>query len=247
MLRILKQLLFSLMVSMFASQASAMFIQADTLDPTKVGVGTNRYQYSGNDPINKLDPGGNEFVGVPGYYDEAAAGVGIAFGIIGVGIGVTFGKPGFIVDLPPFESPPPYLDDPLNTPAIPTTGAITGGSILSSENQPGAITISTPVEDGEISITVDNSGSYTIDFPDGSRYHGKGSLGRAKRSARAKAKTHGYDLGQTDIDWSPSENDRDAFKDEDDRIQGDDGVENPGNHNKINSPGKRYKEEDGNG
>ncbi|GAA6180022.1 hypothetical protein NBRC116594_14600 [Shimia sp. NS0008-38b] len=26
------------------------------------GVGTNRYAYSGNDPINKLDPGGNAAV-----------------------------------------------------------------------------------------------------------------------------------------------------------------------------------------
>jgi hypothetical protein len=29
---------------------------------TKVGVGTNRYAYSGGDPVNRLDPGGNGFI-----------------------------------------------------------------------------------------------------------------------------------------------------------------------------------------
>lgn len=45
--------------ALFASQASAMFIQPDWLDPTEPGVGTNRYAYSFNDPINQKDPSGN--------------------------------------------------------------------------------------------------------------------------------------------------------------------------------------------
>ncbi|MCO5153625.1 MULTISPECIES: RHS repeat-associated core domain-containing protein [unclassified Shinella] len=32
------------------------FISPDDWDPTIEGVGTNRYAYSGNDPINKSDP-----------------------------------------------------------------------------------------------------------------------------------------------------------------------------------------------
>jgi len=39
-----------------------MFIQPDWLDPNEPGVGTNRYAYSGNDPVNKLDPNGNNFI-----------------------------------------------------------------------------------------------------------------------------------------------------------------------------------------
>lgn len=58
MLRILKQFILTTLFVVFASQASAMFIQADTLDPTGPGVGTNRYAYSNNDPINRLDPNG---------------------------------------------------------------------------------------------------------------------------------------------------------------------------------------------
>ncbi|MBL4556692.1 MAG: hypothetical protein JKP98_04370 [Rhodobacteraceae bacterium] len=34
------------------------FIQPDWLDPDQPGVGTNRYAYSFNDPVNLRDPGG---------------------------------------------------------------------------------------------------------------------------------------------------------------------------------------------
>lgn len=42
-----------------------MSISPDSLDVTEPGVGANRYAYSNNDPINKLDPLGNA------WYDEA--------------------------------------------------------------------------------------------------------------------------------------------------------------------------------
>ncbi|TPK69289.1 hypothetical protein FJ546_01400 [Mesorhizobium sp. B2-4-19] len=38
---------------------SVRFISPDTMDPTLPGVGTNRYAYSQNDPINKSDPNGH--------------------------------------------------------------------------------------------------------------------------------------------------------------------------------------------
>lgn len=60
MLRILQKFILTTLFAVFASQASAMFIQPDWFDPTKPGVGTNRYAYSHNDPINKIDPLGNE-------------------------------------------------------------------------------------------------------------------------------------------------------------------------------------------
>lgn len=37
-----------------------LFIQPDWFEVTEPGVGTNRYAYSGNDPVNRLDPTGNE-------------------------------------------------------------------------------------------------------------------------------------------------------------------------------------------
>ena len=35
------------------------FISPDDLDPVAEGVGTNRYAYAGNDPVNKSDPNGH--------------------------------------------------------------------------------------------------------------------------------------------------------------------------------------------
>lgn len=37
-----------------------MFIQPDWFDPTAPGIGTNRYSYCFNDPINCIDPNGNQ-------------------------------------------------------------------------------------------------------------------------------------------------------------------------------------------
>jgi hypothetical protein len=64
-----------------------MFIQPDWLDPVLPGVGTNRYSYSFNDPVNLTDPNGNKVgdqaVGCDtcDYYDHAEAANGTpAFG-----------------------------------------------------------------------------------------------------------------------------------------------------------------------
>lgn len=37
-----------------------LFLQPDWFEVTKAGVGTNRFSYSFNDPVNKFDPGGNQ-------------------------------------------------------------------------------------------------------------------------------------------------------------------------------------------
>ncbi|WP_275789087.1 RHS repeat-associated core domain-containing protein [Pararhizobium gei] len=46
------------------------FISPDTWDPTMEGVGTNRYAYAGNDPVNRSDPNRHSF----GLDDGNAAG-----------------------------------------------------------------------------------------------------------------------------------------------------------------------------
>jgi RHS repeat-associated protein len=42
--------------------ALGIFIQPDWFEVTQAGVGTNRYAYSLNDPVNARDPGGNEII-----------------------------------------------------------------------------------------------------------------------------------------------------------------------------------------
>ena len=54
------------------------FLSPDTWDPTLPGVGTNRYAYAQNDPINKSDPNGH----ASGLDDLAAAGLGLVSGVI---------------------------------------------------------------------------------------------------------------------------------------------------------------------
>lgn len=49
------------------SPVSARFISPDNWDPTQEGVGTNRYAYSHNDPINRSDPNGHADAGETQY------------------------------------------------------------------------------------------------------------------------------------------------------------------------------------
>jgi RHS repeat-associated protein len=53
--------------------ALGLFLQPDWFEVTQPGVGTNRFSYSFNDPVNKIDPGGNACTamgdcGLPGEY-----------------------------------------------------------------------------------------------------------------------------------------------------------------------------------
>ncbi len=62
------------------------FISPDDWDPTLPGVGTNRYAYALNDPVNKSDPNGH----VAGTPDFAALGASFG-GIVGSFWGSLFG------------------------------------------------------------------------------------------------------------------------------------------------------------
>ena len=57
------------------------FISPDTMDPTMPGVGTNRYAYSQNDPVNKSDPNGHSWLsGIKSGLGKLANAVGKLFG-----------------------------------------------------------------------------------------------------------------------------------------------------------------------
>jgi hypothetical protein len=71
--------------------ANARFISPDSWDPTLPGVGTNRYAYSRNDPVNKSDPNGHFFflaiLGCAGGGCEAA--LAATLGATGLLLGLT--------------------------------------------------------------------------------------------------------------------------------------------------------------
>jgi hypothetical protein len=57
-----------------------MFIQPDWWEVTKPGVGTNRYAYAENDPVNGRDPSGHDSITV-GINGEVTQVIGISGGI----------------------------------------------------------------------------------------------------------------------------------------------------------------------
>lgn len=74
-------------------------------------------------------------------------------------------------------------------------------------------------------------------------YSGKGPQKRANESANRVAKENNDPVKK--VEWKPSKNTREAFKAEDKRIEKNGGAGNTEkNYNKVNSPGKKYNEQD---
>ena len=88
------------------------------------------------------------------------------------------------------------------------------------------------------------TGTYTVDFSDGTRYHGKGPASRMNASAKRElAAIHA--AGDTSVTvtkkvHTPATSAREAFKEEARRISKDGGIGDPKLRNRINSPGKKY-------
>jgi hypothetical protein len=83
-------------------------------------------------------------------------------------------------------------------------------------------------------------GAYTVTFPDGTRYHGKGDYNRTKKSARRIGRVTGHfpcENYEDWIDWEDAIDDEDSFRKEHERLENDGGWRNPQNHNRTGSPG----------
>ena len=86
-------------------------------------------------------------------------------------------------------------------------------------------------------------GSYTNTHASGATYSGKGTQARSQQSGRKQARAH--DDPHVATDFTPAENAREAFKQESRRIDANGGVRDPSNFNQIESPGRRFRIEDG--
>ena len=194
-------------------------------DPSGLEGGENQYAYAGGDPVNYWDPDGN-FV--------AAVVVGAAAGAaIGGAEGAVFGAADEVLD---------QAFDPGRT-------GFDCAAIRSAAGRGAAAGAAAGAVAGGIGAAArapKEHGSYTNTHESGKKYHGKGSRARSQRSGAEKAQKNGDPHVATD--WSPSPNERGAFKDEAKRI-GPDGVvekgKNSDTYNEINSPGHRYMKEDG--
>ncbi|MEZ4297502.1 MAG: RHS repeat-associated core domain-containing protein [Polyangiaceae bacterium] len=87
------------------------------------------------------------------------------------------------------------------------------------------------------------TGSYTNTHASGKTYSGKGSRTRSQQSGRRVAREHGDP--HTATDWSPADNKGEAFKQESRRIDGHGGIDSSSNYNRVESPGKRLRNADG--
>ena len=77
------------------------------------------------------------------------------------------------------------------------------------------------------------------------KYHGKGDAARMEKSIKEKSELNGS--GIKSKDHTTAANDREAFKQEARRIEADGGIGkgNSRNYNKRNSPGMKYRQQDG--
>jgi|GEM_PF-4445094 len=98
---------------------------------------------------------------------------------------------------------------------------------------------------GDGAYDPDETGSYTNTHESGKTYSGKGSRKRSQQSGRRKAREH--DDPHIATDWTSSDSDRDAFKDESRRLEEQGGASSSDNYNKLNSPGDRFRDEDEDG
>jgi RHS repeat-associated protein len=170
------------------------FLQPDWFEVTAAGVGTNRYAYAGNDPVNKVDPGGNDalvatiFGGVGvGCAVAEPCGLGVALGVVVVGMGIS----GYNYAVGPDESGSQIVtaveQEPLDLPGSITPGRAkhilegdrTGGGHRAGTGRPGQTEFPEEWTDQDIIDAISdiyNNGEVDDDLPDvedGSGYTGE--------------------------------------------------------------------------
>jgi RHS repeat-associated protein len=231
--------------------ALGRFPSPDDYDPTLAGVGTNRYAYAGNDPVNKSDPNGHASGWGDVFHDifgtnnvatvkdaakeyaknEAQKAGNVAF----EGMKATTPLGSYYDAKDAIEAAKRgKVKDAAASGFWAIVGVLPGGRIEGKIAKEA-------VELG--SKTGKAFGSYTVEFLSGKFYHGKGPVERMNRTAAEKAKLHNDPVVAKE--FKSAVNNRQAFKDEHSRLQADGGPKSHTNYNLIESPGAKFKREDG--
>ncbi|MEL7492043.1 MAG: RHS repeat-associated core domain-containing protein [Pseudomonadota bacterium] len=191
------------------------------------GIGYfNRYAYVGNDPINKLDPTGeNSEEGHQRLADSCQSDPD-ACGAMAAGVATAAAV----------ASPIPGDEV--------AVAAVVGARATQAARGARAAraTRSNRSDSSSRSYDKDEVGSYTNTHESGKKYHGKGTRARSQQSGRREARNN--DDPHTSTEFRGSRNDREAYKDESRRMDRDGGSRSDSNYNRRESPGRRYRDED---
>nr|WP_316654727.1 hypothetical protein [uncultured Gellertiella sp.] len=186
----------SLITVSFGTSANARFISPDTIDPNIPGVGTNRYAYSQNDPVNKSDPNGHTAVAVFGGAVCTGSG-GCALAVAIVAVAITAGYIAF-----------QYLKNPAPPPSLDMTGSdgiYTGAGSYKDWGSKGAHWkgVDSKGQQHEVGIRPGKDGDFVFE-PVGGAVPGKefdqavGSLGPTLGSKKGLEKLQGQIQGALD-------------------------------------------------
>lgn len=128
--------------------------------------------------------------------------------------------------------------------AVGTTGITIANRVLNNDSDKKGKS-----GDSGSSAEKKKTGSYTNTHQSGKKYHGKGDEKRAAKSGKDKAKENDDPLESSE--WTEAKNDREAFKQESERLDkdydedtGNKGHKSDKNYNRRDSPGKKYREQD---
>jgi RHS repeat-associated protein len=197
------------------------FLSVDAVKPNpKTGDGFNLYAYVKNNPLNHTDPSGNlECTVDPGGKTQTCVAHTILdeAHLVLKAIGI-------------------WIHNSMHS-----EGSSDSPSSASDEGKTDES--GDKAKEGAAGSKTKETGSYTNTHASGKEYHGKGDRERSQTSGRRIEKEKGDPHVATD--WRRSPTERDAFKDEATRIKEGGGVESSDNYNEVNSPGKRYLDEDG--
>ena len=222
----------------------------------------NKYQYAYNNPLRYTDPDGH---GIETLWDAA----NVVMGVVSLVKNVKSGNYGAaVVDavgvvLDGAATAVPFLPGGAGTAikavrggaavakAVNRTDNIVDG-VKAADKTGGALTAANNGKNTAVKVAKTDApqaakqgglGSYTNTHQSGTQYAGKGDYGRSQSSAKRVAKKEKDPLVSTDHTTASSK--RESFKQESRRLDSIGGVKSPQNYNKVESPGKKYRKEDG--
>ncbi|PAU77002.1 hypothetical protein CK501_15665 [Halovibrio salipaludis] len=192
-------------------------------DPIGLGGGANAYRYANANPVNLADPNGT----------IACGGLCIGAAVLGAAD----------MALSVYDAYQTYntLSDECASAGDKSmaVAALGAGLVL-----PGSYGwVDDAAEGVARKVDLDHPGSYTNIHASGKTYVGKGSRKRSQASGRREANRNNDPHVATD--WTPANSSREAYKQESRRLDAEGGPNSSTNYNRIEQPGKRYRQQDG--